>query len=31
VYLPNSAEGGVIQRFAEEVIPLVSPASGVPR
>jgi F420-dependent oxidoreductase-like protein len=31
VYLPNSAEGGVIQRFAEEVIPLVRPASGVVR
>jgi alkanesulfonate monooxygenase SsuD/methylene tetrahydromethanopterin reductase-like flavin-dependent oxidoreductase (luciferase family) len=29
VYLPNSAEGGVIQRFAEEVIPLVRPSSRV--
>ena len=25
VYLPNAAEGGVIQRFAEEVVPLVRP------
>jgi F420-dependent oxidoreductase-like protein len=28
-YLPNSAEGGVMRRFAEEVVPLVRPASGV--
>jgi F420-dependent oxidoreductase-like protein len=31
VYLPNTAEAGVIQRFAEEVIPLVRPASGALR
>ncbi len=30
VYQPNMAEGGVIQRFAEEVIPLLRHSTGVP-
>jgi alkanesulfonate monooxygenase SsuD/methylene tetrahydromethanopterin reductase-like flavin-dependent oxidoreductase (luciferase family) len=30
VYQPNMAEGGVIQRFAEDVIPLLSRKTGVP-
>jgi hypothetical protein len=29
VYQPNMAELGVIQRFAEQVIPLVRPAARV--
>jgi alkanesulfonate monooxygenase SsuD/methylene tetrahydromethanopterin reductase-like flavin-dependent oxidoreductase (luciferase family) len=29
VYQPNMAEGGVIQRFAEEVIPLLRRSTGV--
>jgi F420-dependent oxidoreductase-like protein len=28
VYLPNAAEGGALQRFAEEVVPLVRPPSS---
>lgn len=30
VFLPNMAEGGVLQRFAEEVIPLVRPPGWAP-
>jgi hypothetical protein len=28
LYLPNMAEGGVIQSFAAEVMPLVRPTNG---
>jgi hypothetical protein len=31
VATPNMAEGGIIQRFAEEVIPLLRQSTGVAR